>query len=157
MEATNNLLIFLLSNKKFALNLSDVVRVIPSVEITHLPNAPQVVLGIIQLQKQIIPIVNIRLRFQLPPREISLSDHIIIAKTSRRTVGLLVDSVYEVTGFDKHRVVPAEKILPALRYIHGIIQLDDGLVIINDLDQFLSLDEEKELDIALNRSEIDNG
>ncbi len=157
MGTTNNLLIFLLNNKKFALNLSDIERVIPSVAITPLPSAPQIVLGVIKIQEQIIPIVNIRLRFQLSGREISLTDHIIIAKTHRRTVGLLVDSVYGVTEFDENRIVPAEKILPALQYIKGIIQLDDGLVIINDLDQFLSFDEEKELDIALNKSEIDDG
>jgi purine-binding chemotaxis protein CheW len=157
MIPSSNLLVFLLAEGRFALNLSIVERVIPSVAITPLPNAPQVVLGVIKIQEQIIPIVNIRQRFHFAEREINLTDHIVIAKTKRRTVGLLVDSVYGVTEFDENRIVPAEKILPALQYIKGIIQLDDGLVIINDLDQFLSFDEEKKLDKALTRSGINDG
>lgn len=152
MITSNYLLVFTLGNSRFALNITDVERVIPSLLIAKLPDVPQIVLGIIKLQDKVIPIVNIRQRFHLIDRDIGLTDHIIIAKTKKRTVGLLVDSVDEVTGFDESRVVPVEKILPALRYIKGILQLDDGLLIINDLDQFLSLDEEKVLDNAINKS-----
>lgn len=49
----------------------------------------------------------------------------------------------------EHRVVRAEKILPGMKYVEGVVKLDDGMILIHDLDTFLSLQEEKTLERAL--------
>lgn len=138
-----------LDGQRYALRLAQVDRVIRAVEITPLPQAPEIVAGVINVQGQVIPVVNIRKRFRLPEREIILSDQIVIAHTSRRPVALIVDGTDGVIEFPEHWVVHAGKILPDMEYVEGIAKLEDGMILIHDLDKFLSLEEEKTLDRAL--------
>ena len=151
MGKNDHLVVFSLDNCKYALNLPSVARVIPSVAVTPLPEAPPIILGVIKIREKIIPVVNIRKRFHLPERELGLNDQIIIAKTNKRAVGLVVDSVAGVEEHDHLRTITKEKILPSLKYVEGIIQMEDGLVLIHDLDQFLSLEEEHALEEAMEK------
>jgi purine-binding chemotaxis protein CheW len=138
-----------LDGQRYALRLAQVDRVIRAVEITPLPQAPEIIAGVINVQGQVIPVVNIRKRFRLPEREIILSDQIVVAHTSRRPVALIVDGADGVIEFPEHWVVRAEKILPDMEYVEGVAKLEDGMILIHDLDKFLSLEEEKTLDRAL--------
>ena len=140
---------FSLDEPRYALNLQAVQRIIRAVEILPLPKAPDIVLGVIDVQGQIIPVIDVRRRFRLPPRETDVDDLFIIAITPTRTVALVVDSVIGVRELDEGDIVDADHIIPSLEYVRGIAQLDDGLVLIYDLDRFLSIDEELTLDIAL--------
>lgn len=149
MSPSNHLTIFTLDEQRFALHLSSVERVFRMVEITPLPKAPEIVLGVINLHGRIIPVVNIRRRFRFPEREEDLSDQLIIAHTSRRMVAMMVDSVSDIIERSEPEVIAAEKIFPGLEYIEGAVKLEDGIVLIHDLDRFLSLDEEEALDDAL--------
>jgi len=149
MEKLNQLVVFSLDEQRYALLLSNVERIVRVVEITSLPKAPEIVLGVINVRGEIIPVVNIRKRFRLPEREITLSDHLIIAKTSRRAVALLADRVGQVLEVLENKIISAKKILPAMDYVEGVVKLEDGLILIHDLEKFLSLEEEKALERAL--------
>ena len=147
---------FNLDDQKYALFLSAVVRIIRVVEITGLPKAPEIVLGVINMHGLIIPVFDIRKRFRLPQREMQLDDQLIIASTSKRTVALLVDSVNDVIEIPEEKIIAGEKILPGLEYVEGVVKTEDGMILIHDLEQFLSLQEEKALHEALeelNRNE----
>ena len=115
------------------------------VEVTPLPKAPEIVLGVVNLQGRIVPTLNIRKRFRLPDQDVKLSDRLIIANTSRRTVALVVDSVNGVVERPASEVVAAAKVLSNMEYVEGVAKLEDGIVFIHDLDRFLSLEEENEL------------
>jgi purine-binding chemotaxis protein CheW len=141
---------FVLDDRRYALHLEVVERVIPAVEITPLPKAPEIVLGLINLKGRIIAVLDIRRRFRLPHRETELSDHFIIARTSRRTVALPVDSAGGVTQVLDEEISEAAAILPALEYVEGAVKLKNGILLIHDLEKFLSLEEETALDGALN-------
>jgi purine-binding chemotaxis protein CheW len=67
-------------------------------------------------------------------------------------MALLVDSVTGVVERAEDDVVPAEAIVPRTEYVEGVIKLDDDILLIHDLDSFLSLDEERALDDALTQS-----
>jgi len=147
---------FNLDDQKYALFLSAVIRIIRVVEITSLPKAPEIVLGVINMHGLIIPVFDIRKRFRLPQREMQLDDQLIIASTSKRTVALLVDSVNDVIEIPEEKIIAGEKILPGLEYVEGVVKTEDGMILIHDLEQFLSLQEEKALHEALeelNRNE----
>ena len=118
-------------------------------EITPLPKAPQIVLGVINIQGRIIPVINVRKRFNLPEREITLSDHLIIANTTRRTVVLVVDAVSGVVDRPEGEIIIPDKILPGLEYVQGVVKLEDGLILIHNLEMFLSLEEEIMLEQAI--------
>jgi len=140
---------FNLDDQKYALFLSAVIRIVRVVEVTGLPNAPDIVLGVINMNGLIIPVFDIRKRFQLPPREMELEDRLIIAHTSPLTVALLVDSVEDVTETAEENIISGEKILPGLAYVEGIAKTKDGMILIHDLEQFLSLPEQKMLHEAM--------
>lgn len=146
MQRSNQYITFNLDEQKFALHLSAVERIVLAVEVTPLPKAPGIVLGVVNIQGRVIPVVNIRKRFRLPEREMDLSDQFIIARTSMRTIALVVDAVDGVIEQSGLEVVAAREILPEMDYVDAVAKLNDGTVPILNLDRFLSLEEEKMLE-----------
>lgn len=138
-----------LGDMRVALPLQCVERVVRAAQLTALPAAPEIVLGVLNVAGQVIPAVNMRRRFRLPEHEISLTDQFIIAHAGIRTVALVADAVSGVFEHAGPDVVDAETILPGLEYIEGIMKLDDGLILIHNLDRFLSLEEASSLDRAM--------
>lgn len=155
------LVTFALDDQCYALYLSAVERVIPAIEITCLPQAPDVVAGVINIQGRIIPVVNIRKRFNLPVRELMHTDQFIIARTLDRPVAIIADKVHEVIEYSISSQVQADAIVPGLGYVEGVVKLEDGMALIHDLDKFLSLEERHKLDQALDQvttqSGVENG
>jgi len=152
MAMANQLLVFALDEQRYALYLSAVDRVVRMVSITPLPAAPDAVLGIVNVQGRIVPVFNLRGRFRLAAREISLSDQLIIAHTRRRAVALVTDTVSDVLDCPARDVVEAQRVLPGTDYVEGVAKLEGGLILIHDLDKFLSLNEEKLLERAISNA-----
>jgi purine-binding chemotaxis protein CheW len=149
MTTPNQLVVFTLDEQSYGLPLPSVERAVRMVEISPLPKAPDIVLGIINVQGRLTPVVNLRRRFRLPEREIALTDHILIAHTRRRLVALVADAVVGVLAYSAAQLVGAGEILPDVEYVEGVVKLEDGMVLIHDLDKFLALDEEAALDRAM--------
>ncbi|HUU30038.1 MAG TPA: chemotaxis protein CheW [archaeon] len=149
MRNSNQILVFFLEEQGYALYLHAVERVVHAVEVMPLPKAPDIVLGIINMRGQVIPVLNIRKRFDLPERKIDPDDRFIIAHTKKRTVALVVDMVNGIIQPAKEKLVPAEKVTPGMELIDGVIKLEDGMILIHDLERFLSLEEETMLDKAV--------
>lgn len=143
------LVVFTLNDQRYSLPLSAVGRVVRAVEITPLPKAPDIVLGVINVQGRVIPVIDVRRRFGLPEREMALTDHLMLARGARRMVALVVDSVEGVLRYSEQKAVRPQDVLPDLPYVKGVVKLDDGLILIHDLDTFLSLEEEADLERAL--------
>jgi purine-binding chemotaxis protein CheW len=107
------------------------------------------VLGAIDVEGQVLPVFNLRRRFQLPERAIGPADHFLIARTTRGAVVLVIDSAQGLLDCPATPLIDAQSVGPN-RHISGVIQLEDGLVLIQDLEHFLSPDEARTLDEAMN-------
>jgi len=151
MILSGQLVIFSMDGQRYALHLSAVQRVVRAVEVTPLPSAPDIVLGVINIEGYIVPVINIRKRFGLPDKEIGLNDHLIIARTARRSVVLPIDSVSGILYVSPDAVIESSGILPHIGYVEGIAKLADGMVLIHDLDTFLSLEEDRALDESMSQ------
>jgi len=151
MNASIQLVVFTLDSLRFALPLSAVERAIRIIEIVPLPKAPDIVIGVINLHGQIIPVVNIRKRFNLSEKEVNLNDHIVISHSKKRLLGILVDNITGVLEFPEHKIITADKIISGIEYVEGVVKLEDGIILIHDIDKFLSLEEEKTLNDAMNK------
>jgi purine-binding chemotaxis protein CheW len=151
MNQSNRLVVFTLDEQRYALHLATVERGVRMVEITPLPKAPEIVPGVINVQGRIVPVINLRRRFGLAEGEIRLSDHIILAHILKRVVAMVVDAVHGIIERSQQEVIAAEEILPGLDYLEGVTKLEGDLILIHDLGTFLSFEEEKELDAALNQ------
>jgi purine-binding chemotaxis protein CheW len=114
-----------------------------------LPKAPEIVLGVINWQGKIVPVVDVRKRFRLPEREMEPDDRFILAHTARRQVALAADAVAGIRELTDQELVSAAQAIPFAEYLGGVAKIDGDLVLIHDLERFLSLDEEQTLDVAL--------
>lgn len=149
MSRLTQLVVFRLEEQRYALELPVVERVVRAVEVMPLPKAPDIVIGVIDVEGSVLPVLNVRQRFGLPGKVPSSDDQFLIARTPRRTVVLVIDEAVGVVERLDAEIVPRSGITPGLEHVRGVIRLDDGLALIHDLESFLSLEEEAALDDAL--------
>ncbi len=146
---TDQIVVFILDELSYALPLNVVIKVIHAIEIRHLPKAPEIITGIINVKGQIIAVADIRKRFGLVAHETDPNDRLIIADTGKRQIAIQVDTVMGIRELATGQQEQVKKNLPFAEYLRGVAKIDDELILIYDLEQFLSLDEEKELEQAL--------
>ena len=146
--ASEQLVIFLLEERHYAVALDRVERVTPRPEIAPFPRAPEIVSGLVIIHGEMVPVINVRARFRLAARAARLSDQLLVVRTPRRRVALVVDRVEGVVTVPTHAVVAPESLTPGLDYVKGITRLDGDLVFVHDLDACLSLEEETKIDAA---------
>lgn len=142
------LLIFLLESARFGLKAVAVREVVRAVAIAPLPKAPAIVEGVINVRGRIVPVLDIRDRFNLAPKPLHPDQHFIIAQAGARLVALRVDRAAELLSVNAGAIEPPEQSTPGVEYVAGIVRLPDGLIVIHDLEAFLSLDEGSALDAA---------
>jgi len=143
------LVVFALDELRCALHLATVERALRMVEITRLPKAPEMVHGVIDFHGEIIPVLDVRKRFQLPGKEPGISDQLIVARTAKRMVALVADAVADVIALPAEARIEPGAILSGMEYCSGVVRLDHDMIFIHDLDAFLSLEEEQALEAAL--------
>ncbi len=151
LSQSRQLVVFRLEQRRYALPLAIVERVVRAVEVTPLPKAPTIVLGAINVHGRVLPVLDVRQRFRLPTREIGPADWFLVADTARRTVVLVVDDSDGVVERPQADIVVSTQIAPGLDDFPGVVRLDDGLVLIHDLERFLSLEEARALDEAMDQ------
>ena len=135
-------LVFEISNKFYAVKLPAVERVIRAVELIYLPKAPDNLLGLINMEGAIIPVVNIRKQFNLPNQEIELDNRIIISRTSTRAIAFIVDGVEGVIEFSQSQLDRSRQMLPEMeQYIGGVGELNNNAVLIYKIDHLYPVKE----------------
>lgn len=147
--STTQVVVFRLDHNRYALRLAAVERIVRAVEVTLLPNAPRIVLGAIDVHGQVLPVLNVRRRFLLPDRAIRPADLFLLAHTTRRMVALVVDAAEGLVECSDADIVATTRLAAGLGRFPDVITLRDGLVLIHDLETFLSADEADALDDAM--------
>jgi len=144
MSARDEFLVFFLDGQRHAVPLSLVERVVQAVAVTPLPGAPVCVLGAIDVAGRILPVFSLRRRLQLPERPLRVRDQFVIARACTRAVALLVDEVQAVSAAE---VVLADAALlfAGAESATGLVRLPDGLLLIHDLERFLSDEDDRAL------------
>ena len=143
------LVVWMLGTQRYALPVAVVERVVPAMEITSLPDAPDPVCGVVNLQGRLVPVLDMRGRLGWPARELQLSDQLVVARSTRRWLGFFVDAVQGVIDPPPEARISAETIDAEMGCIAGVAKLADGLLLIHDLERLLSSDQQRELDGAL--------
>ena len=143
----NKILIFGLSNEKYATNITEVERILGYVEPTVLPETPDFVKGVIDYEDSILPIISLTNKFNLGEEKISETTKIIVVKRKEKKFGVIVDNVYEVTDINSDNIEGTPEITNTVerKYISGLIKLDNHIVILLDLDRILSSEDEEDI------------
>jgi len=149
MDTNKSYLFFTVERLVFAIPIKVVQQCIQIIEILPVPDFPQYISGIINILGEVIPVIHLRILFGLSEKEIELSDQMIIVTSRERSFALLVDSVSEIKEIMEEEVVKFEMIKYGKKYVSGVIKLEDGMVLINNVDLFLDENELKELENAI--------
>jgi purine-binding chemotaxis protein CheW len=147
------LVIVELDGRRFGLRAAAVAEIVRAVTIAPLPNAPPAVEGIINVRGSIVAVLDIRRRFGLPAKPLDPAHYLVLVRAGARDVALRVDRAVDLVAVDPNAVDRAEAALGRNPEISGVAKLDDGLVLIHDLDAFLSAAEGCAIDAALGARE----
>jgi purine-binding chemotaxis protein CheW len=142
-------LLFSVAGMRCALELECVSSVLRAAALTPLPGAPRGVRGLLNLYGVLLPVFDPARGLDLAERELRVTDRYVVARTARRAVALLVESVEGLGRCPVEALAEAKTLHPQLQGIKGAAVLEDGVVVIYDLEGFFSLSEEQELEAAL--------
>lgn len=140
---------FELATNRYALSAKSVRELVRAVSIAPLPNAPPIIEGVINVRGALVPVLDIRKRFGLPALENAPSHHLILAEAGGRTVALRVDRANELVTVAAADIVPADQTIAGVGIVSGLARMPDGVLVIHDLERFLSLAEAKATESAL--------
>ncbi len=141
-------LAFDIAGRRFALAAEVVREVTRAVTIAPLPRAPAIVEGVINVRGQVVPVLDVRSRFGLPPQSLAPEQHFLIAQAAERLVALRVDRALEFVSVEPAAIESVARAAPGAKFVAGVAALPDGVLVIHDLAAFLSLDEARELESA---------
>lgn len=144
---------FVLNNEEYAAPIRTVVEVVPSVEITSVPGAPDYILGLTNLRGKVLPVLDLEKKFSLVNSADGTRHHIMIAESEQKVLfGILVDQVKEVLKVPEDSIKPTPEIVTSKissEYLGGVIILggdqikdqpahEERVLLILDLQKILS-------------------
>ncbi len=136
---TMQLVSFRLGQEEYGIEITKVQEIILMGEITKVPQTPEYIKGLINLRSSVIPIVDLRLRFGLPPQEPTEETRIMVVNVTGKTIGIIVDAVSEVLRISGEQISPPPPTVAGLGrdYLTGLVKLDSRLLILLDIDKIL--------------------
>lgn len=144
-DGAQQYLTFLLAGEEYGVEILRVQEIKGWDTITHIPNTPHYLCGVLNLRGTIVPVVDLRLRFGMPFLEYTPTTVIVVLRiegVTQRTVGIVVDAMS-----DSHNVMPEDiKSAPDFgtsidtEYLSGLVKIDKNMVMLLDIDHLLDVD-----------------
>ncbi len=146
--AENQYVIFKLGNEEYGVDIMKVKEISEFKESTKVPNTPYFVDGIINLRGEIIPIINLKKRFNIEGNNINSDTRIIVININDKNVGFVVDEASQVLRIDEKDIESAPEIIAGVdrQYINGVGKINEKIVILLDLEKILTDEEKEKLD-----------
>ena len=151
-------LTFTLNREIFAIQVANVREVLDLAEITVVPRTPKFMRGVINLRGRVVPVVDMRIKFDLPAVQDTVDTCIIVVEVNfddeKMVIGALADSVEEVFELGEEEIEPPPSIGSSLdsEFIRGMGKLGEKFIVILDIDKVFSVDE---LAMATDPGEVD--
>ncbi|WP_157150003.1 chemotaxis protein CheW [Brachyspira sp. SAP_772] len=144
VENSINLVTFRLGNNEYAIDIMQAKEIIKMEKITLIPNAPDYVEGVINLRGNIIPIVDLKKRFNLEENEGDKNTGIIIVKIDDVDMGIIIDAISKVVSIATSNIQPPPPMLSGIgqKYIKGVAKLEDKLLVVLDLEKLIVGDDD---------------
>lgn len=138
-DLTGRFLTFYIDNAVYGIELTHVIDIISAQEVTNVPSTPAYVKGIINLRGSIVPVIDVRLKFNIPEREYDDHTCFIVVDIDDMQVALIVDTVDEVVNLDNQVTasLPEFNNVNTKEYLRSISKVDNHLVLNLDCEKFL--------------------
>lgn len=149
-DAERQVVVLHLGEEQYGVEIGRVHEIIRPQPITRVPRAPSFVEGVINLRGRVIPVLDLRRRFGMPAHPHTQATRIVVTELSDQVVGIMVDGVTEVLRVPDAAIEPPTAVVAGLdaEYLQGIAKLEDGLVILLDVDRVLGKEERRVLESA---------
>lgn len=133
-------LTFTLGSEEYAIDILKVQEIRGYEQPTLIANAPPFIKGVINLRGIIVPIVDLRIKFNLSKIEYTPFTVVIILNIANRVIGVVVDSVSDVISLSGQQIRPAPDFSASFdtKYILGLAKADDRMLIVTDIAQLMS-------------------
>jgi purine-binding chemotaxis protein CheW len=130
---------FSLADKDYAIDIMKVKEIAKAGHFTYVPNTMPFVLGVYNLRGDIIPIIDLRLFFniEVPERNPNVLENVLIVTIEERTFGIVVDAIDKVVGIQKSTIQPPHPLFGDINiaYIYGVVESNNRLYILLDIDR----------------------
>jgi len=143
------LVVFKIGNEEFGVKIHQVREIVRMVPITPIPRSPDFIEGVVNLRGQILAVIDLAKRLNLPPRARDEKTRIIVVEFEEKTVGMVVDEVTEVLRISNTQIDHTPDIIESeiqRKYITGVGKLEEKLLILIDLRSVLSTEDMEHLD-----------
>ena len=146
-NSTEAYIVFELAGTAYGLRSTEVKHMELVEQITPVPTAPPFVEGVVFSRGQVIPAINLRLRFGFPRQEHTLRSRLIVVESDGRTVGLLVDAGREFRTIPAEAIQPPNESINGLRgqYLRGIAIVNERLILLLELKEVLAFADKSNL------------
>jgi len=131
---------FAIGNDQYGVDIMAVREIKVFSDITHLPKQPDYVRGVLNLRGVVIPIVDLRCRFDQGLTDATLLHVIIIVQVGNRQVGLLADRVLDIVSFDRAKVQPVPQVSQSKveHFLSGVVTTENSMMALIDLPSLVS-------------------
>lgn len=142
---------FRLGEEEYAIEITKVKEIILHEGVTRVPQMPAFIEGIINLRGNVIPVIDLRKRFELPAAANDDQTRIMVTRMEGKIVGLIVDSVSRVMKIPQKQVQPPPETIAGLagEYLTGIAKLEDRMIILLEIEKIIRDNEKASLVGAL--------
>lgn len=138
---TNTYVVFKLENEEYGIDILRVKEIKEMLRITRVPKAPSFVRGVVNLRGEVIPVVDLRKKFNLQQSKDTESTRIIIVTVEEITVGLIIDTSSEVLDIDKDLIEEPPAAISNIdhSFIYGIGKINERLIILLDVAKIINI------------------
>ena len=145
---TLQLVSFHLGDEVYGIEIVKVREIILMGEITRVPQTPPFVKGLINLRSTVIPVIDLRIRFDLTANDFTSESRIMVIDVSGKTIGIIVDAVSEVLRVSNNQIAPPPPTVAGLEqeYLTGLVKLENQLLMLLDVDKMLGKEDTETLD-----------
>ena len=153
MAATSGIgsyILFTVAGTTYALPSGEVRHMEMIEDVTRVPNAPAFVDGVVFSRGQVVPVVNLRVRFGFERAPFDLRTRLIVVQAGERLIGVVADSAREFVNIPPEAIQPPNEALTGMsgRYVEGIASMGDRLILVLSLDKILNFAESQTLGLG---------
>ena len=152
-SSVSKYLLFNLGEEEYGIDISKVTGIEELQKVTHIPDMPEYMKGVINLRGKVVPVIDLRLRFGMEEKEYDDRTCIIITHIKSFSIGLIVDTVTVVIDMDQGSIDPPPSFRSDSgkeRYIYGLARIEDSVKILVDVEKIIHEDEISSLHEGLN-------
>jgi purine-binding chemotaxis protein CheW len=131
----NRFLTFYLEDEIYGVNIFDVKEIIAMMNTTAVPKTPPYIKGVMNLRGNIIPVVDMRLKFDMNPKEPEMYTAIVIINIEEKNIGFIVDKVEEVVAVEEENLSAPPQFGSSIetKFISKMARIDERVIMILDL------------------------